>query len=275
MGCYEEYKDLLSKSYYEAIEHLLLKYSAAKDDYFREKSYQRFMEGKIKNITKGNFSRTSDGLYCHHIDEIKMLKISDQRFVKRNKIPFKYQKKDKLVYCDLIEHTILHALITKETTHEFGYPGYALFLKPLIEEWFVEERIPSMEWMKNCHKKAFLSPQEAVEILKVMEEMLGRNYYSTALEYHEAKQKQEDMQRMMATRLNEEERNKWIEKAKLLHSKSTRKEIVDSIYHLKFKDRTYEPFVSGMKKYTKDRILEELTIYLKGLSEHKDKPTVD
>ena len=60
-GC-NQYKDLLSKTYEQAVEFLLQKYGFAQDDYFREKSYQRFMNGEIKNITKGNFTRTVSGL---------------------------------------------------------------------------------------------------------------------------------------------------------------------------------------------------------------------
>lgn len=187
MSMYKEYKDLLSKTYDKAVEFLLQKYGFAQDDYFREKSYQRYMNGEIKNITKGKYSRTSEGLYCHHIDEIKELKISDQIFIKINKIPFEYQKKDRLVYCDLIEHTILHVLITKETDHEFGYQGYDLFLKPLIEEWYIDEKIPSPKWMKNCYHKSFLNPEEAINILKEMQKTLGKSYFSTPFEFHEEK----------------------------------------------------------------------------------------
>lgn len=72
MSNYEEYENLLSKfNYDEAVEFLLQKYGSAQDDYFRENSYQRFLKKEIKNITKGKFSRTSEGLYCHHIDEKK------------------------------------------------------------------------------------------------------------------------------------------------------------------------------------------------------------
>src|SRR5699024_11101712 len=105
------------------VDILLQKYGHALDDYYREASYVRFMQGEIKNITKGKYSRTSEGLYCHHIDEIKILKISDQSFIKRDNIPFRHQKRERLIYCDLIEHTILHVLITKETSNEFGLPG--------------------------------------------------------------------------------------------------------------------------------------------------------
>lgn len=37
-----EYKQLLSKNYDKAVEFLLKKYGTAEDDYFNEKSYERF-----------------------------------------------------------------------------------------------------------------------------------------------------------------------------------------------------------------------------------------
>src|SRR5690606_10185794 len=109
-------------------------------------SYQRFINGEIKTITKGKAARTSEGLYCHHIDEIKWLKISDQYFVKKYNIPFETQRKSRLVYCDLVEHTILHVLIAKETSFEYGNSEYVIYLKPEIEEWYLDERIPNLEW---------------------------------------------------------------------------------------------------------------------------------
>jgi len=221
MNRYKEYVDLLSKTYDEAVAFLLHKYGPAKDDYYREKSYYRFMNGEIKNITKGKYSRTSEGLYCHHIDEIKELKISDQLFIKRKNIPFEYQKKDRLVYCDLIEHTILHVLITKETSHEFGYLGYEAFLKPIIEEWYIEEKIPSPKWMKNCYDKSFLNPEESVHILKKMQKTIGMSYFTTPCEFHEEKQRRiEEYEERIEAR-----KRKWEEEGKKRAIEAKEKEI--------------------------------------------------
>ena len=35
------------------------------DDYYREKSYERFLNNEIKHITKGKYSRTNDGVFCN------------------------------------------------------------------------------------------------------------------------------------------------------------------------------------------------------------------
>src|SRR5699024_11973959 len=71
-----------------------------------------------------------------------LLKISDPAFVRQYNIPFEYQKKERLVYCDLIEHSILHVLIAKETSSKFGYFGLIAYLMPTIDFWYLREMIP-------------------------------------------------------------------------------------------------------------------------------------
>ena len=105
------YNSLLKMSYDDAVSLLLKKYGPSKADYFSEKSYQRFLNNEIKTISKGKISRTNEGLYCHHIDENKYLRISKPEVIKMFNIPFSSQRKESLVYCDIIEHAALHALI--------------------------------------------------------------------------------------------------------------------------------------------------------------------
>lgn len=189
MGNYKEYDNLLSKTYDEAVEFLLQKHGSVQHDYFIEKAYQRFMAGEIKTIKKGAHSRTSDGLVCHHIDEKKSLNLSNLLYIKRDKIPFRYQKKERLVYCDFIEHAILHALIAEETDGKFGALGYILYLVPTLEEWYLDEIIPTSPWQKNCFNKSFLTPDEAVDIIKKMQEKLGLPYSNTPSDYYEHKKR--------------------------------------------------------------------------------------
>lgn len=98
------YEKLLSFPYDEAVEALLEKYGPVIDDYFREKSYQRFFNNEIKSITKGKFLRTSEGLYCHHICENKYHNLTNIDFCREQNAPYEVHKKENLVYCDLIEH---------------------------------------------------------------------------------------------------------------------------------------------------------------------------
>ena len=46
---------MLTYQYNEAVEYLLKKYGKARDDYFREQSYERFLKGEIKKLQKESF----------------------------------------------------------------------------------------------------------------------------------------------------------------------------------------------------------------------------
>ena len=168
------YMSLLNLSYSQVVQYLLNKYGLANSDYFSEKSYERFLKREIKSITKGNFSRTNEGLFCHHIDEDKFENLSNIKFIKVNKYPFKYQKKDRLVYCDLFEHLILHALIAKETLGKLGLRGYKFYIKPIIEDWYIDDLEPEKEWMKTCKVKAFLSSKETKIILYNIDQIIKK-----------------------------------------------------------------------------------------------------
>lgn len=280
MNNFEEYLDLLSKNYEEAVDWLLQKYGSAQDDYFRESSYQRFMNGEIKTISRGKASRTSEGLYCHHIDEIKWLKISDQYFVKTYNIPFETQRKNRLVYCDLVEHTILHVLISKETSFECGNPGYEAYLKPQIEEWYLNKRIPALEWMKKCYIKSYLEPQRAFDLVKEMQKAMGKSYFNTLRDYYNEKKKIKENRQEWIEQYKQnqiDDRADQIKKAKLLHHKSPRSEIVSISYLLRHgyknpahstsikKSISSKEYDNEMKKYTKEEILDELLVYIEGI----------
>lgn len=167
------YNSLLNMSYEEAIHYLLNKYGEVSDDYFKEKSYARFLRGEIKTITKGKYSKTSEGLYCHHIYENKYENISSLYYINCFKYPFKYQKKESLVYCDLFEHLILHALIIKETEAEYGLHGYEEYLYPIAIDWFLNETDPKPEWMKKCKERAYLNQQDAEKIINKIHEIIS------------------------------------------------------------------------------------------------------
>ena len=78
-----EIKRQLDMTYSELVEYLLKKYGSAKYDYFCTESC------KSKN---SKVSRTSEGLYCHHIDEDKAIMLSNDKFAPNN--PFEYHKQN-------------------------------------------------------------------------------------------------------------------------------------------------------------------------------------
>lgn len=167
------YIDLLELDYPRAVAYLLEKYGESTEDYFKEKSYSRFLNDEIKTIGKGKVSRTSEGLYCHHIKENEYQNMAQENFIKNQNIPFEYQKKEHLVYCDLIEHAILHAIISKETNFQYGKPGLDVFLIPNIIEWYVQESKPTVQWMINCYEKSYIDKKEAIYLLETIQDYLG------------------------------------------------------------------------------------------------------
>ena len=127
-----EIKKQLDMTYSELVEYLLKKYGPAKYDYFCTESC------KSKN---SKVSRTSEGLYCHHIDEDKAIMLSNDKFALNN--PFEYQKADRLVYCNALEHLILHVKIVEEPKNKDankmelqGIGGAVNFLCPQINDYY-------------------------------------------------------------------------------------------------------------------------------------------
>jgi hypothetical protein len=91
----------IAMSYDEYVAYLLKKYGSAKCDYF----YNKMCVSKNMNV-----ERTNEGLFCHHIDEHnKTGSLSDP--LNAQKHPFDYQKAERLVYCNYLEHLLLHIKI--------------------------------------------------------------------------------------------------------------------------------------------------------------------
>lgn len=68
--------------------------------------------------------RKSEGLYCRLIDENKANMFTDGKFAATN--PFEYQEASRLVYCNLLEHLILHVKIAENPniqTNKGELPG--------------------------------------------------------------------------------------------------------------------------------------------------------
>ena len=71
--------------------------------------------GKISNnyfeMTKRNIESRC-GLLCHNIDEDKMIMLTNNAVAKSN--GYKYQIPEKLVYCNMLEHLLLHIKIMED-----------------------------------------------------------------------------------------------------------------------------------------------------------------
>nr|WP_259341204.1 hypothetical protein [Mammaliicoccus sciuri] len=169
---YSYYKKLLSLTYREAIQFLLEKHGEVIDNYYKEKSYNSFLDGKIKKITHGKYTKTKEGLYCHHTLENEHENISNTKFIAQYKYPFEYHKKENLVYCDLIEHLILHALITEETNGDRGFRGLVVFLIPMVKDWYIDGIEPIPIWKQLCRERAYLPKVYTKKLLMDVDELL-------------------------------------------------------------------------------------------------------
>ena len=131
----------LFMSYSEYVEHLLEKYGCSAYDYFRTPTC------KSKNP---KISRVEEGLYCHHIDEDKAIMLSMPEVAKL--YPFEYQKADRLAYCNILEHLLLHIKIAeerKDVASEVGMGGVALITEEINAHI---QRGYSAGWRKNTMK---------------------------------------------------------------------------------------------------------------------------
>ncbi len=119
------YLDQLKMSYIDLVAHLIAKYGKANGNYFLTETC------KSKNI---KITRGSEGLFCHHIDENKAIKLSKPEFA--IKYPFAYQKAERLVYCDILEHLILHIKIIEEPKEKMVGIGGAALICSQINDCF-------------------------------------------------------------------------------------------------------------------------------------------
>ncbi|MCF0217420.1 MAG: hypothetical protein HUJ42_00035 [Malacoplasma sp.] len=102
----KKYNKEFNMTYAQLVSHLLDKYGPAKYDYFFNSTF------KSKNQ---KISRSAEGLQCHHIDEDKAIMLSTREFAMNN--PFEYQKAERLIYCNIMEHLLLHVKIMEEPRH--------------------------------------------------------------------------------------------------------------------------------------------------------------
>lgn len=164
------YEKMLSMSYDEIVKLFLKKYGAAKHDYFTDR------ECTIKNKL---VSRTSEGLFCHHIDEDKAIMLSNDAYAAKN--PFEYQKKNRLVYCNLLEHLLLHVKIAEEPrnpdANENELPGIGgainYICKQLNDIYAGKE--PTDEWRKKATALVKNNFDDYIRILRHLWRVIEQN----------------------------------------------------------------------------------------------------
>ena len=169
----EIYKEL-KMSYGELQQYLLKKYGGAVYDYFHTP------ECKTKNR---KVTRTKEGLYCHHMDEDKGGSLSDP--LKARMQPFEWQKKERLVYCNILEHLILHikiAVMRQKKPLEkpcdvqffFSTDGIITICSD-INDMFMNDGT-SVEWKRRCFEEIKDNYADYIILMKTVLLYIKDNY---------------------------------------------------------------------------------------------------
>lgn len=114
-----EYQNVKDFSYEEYCGYLNKKYGAVPRKY-----------GSSKN------KRPDDGLFIHHVGEDEVASLSNRKIALAND-PV-YQEPENLVYCNYLEHLLLHIMIGEETagTKNLGLNGPFVFIVPALKNYF-------------------------------------------------------------------------------------------------------------------------------------------
>ena len=131
---------LLSLDYQSLVSLLLQTYGPVPYDYF---ATEECKSKRPKN------SRTKDGLVIHHIDEDKHILLGEPAIARE--LPFDYQRSDRLVYCNMVEHLLLHIKIAEERQDKHsgvGIGGCKLIYEQ-IDAW-IENGRPN-GWRGNLY----------------------------------------------------------------------------------------------------------------------------
>lgn len=161
--------ELLEMNYEQIVSYLLGKYGAVNGDYFLTEN----CKSKNKKI-----SRSKEGFFIHHIDEDKAILLSNDSHALQN--PFRYQKADRLVYCDIFEHLILHVKIAEEQENVYANPelvgigGAVNFICRQINDCYsdYEFKQPMMILIRDMIKDRF---DEYITILKRLLKVIENN----------------------------------------------------------------------------------------------------
>ena len=158
-----EYEKVKRYTYLQYCDYLQDKYGIGRCDYMTDNW------NKNRKVT-----RTSEGLYVHHKYEDHAIKLSDVEHAKKH--PFEWQKKENLLYCDLLEHLFLHELICEHSATvdiNVGLGGILQYIVPELNDVY-SGFIAKEPWRQKCHN-TIIGDKEVY--LKLLERIADRNYH--------------------------------------------------------------------------------------------------
>lgn len=160
-----EYNDVKNYTYLQYCEYLQKKYGIGLSDYMT-KSWNK----------NRKVSRTKEGLYAHHKYEDHAIMLSVPEYAKEN--PFEWQKKENIVYCNLLEHLFLHILICenpsadKNEYEQVGVGGVINFIVPELNDVY-SGWVSKKEWQNICHNVIINDKAVYMVLLKRFKNLYG------------------------------------------------------------------------------------------------------
>ena len=162
-----EYNIVKKYNYLEYCDYLQDKYGMGLCDYMRP------------SWTKNSkISRTKEGLYAHHKYEDHAIMLSHPEYAKNN--PYEWQKKENIVYCDLLEHLLLHILICENPSNDknkcemVGLGGVVNFIVPELNDVY-SGWVSKQVWQNNCHNVIIDEKNVYMILLKRFKELYDNN----------------------------------------------------------------------------------------------------
>lgn len=138
----EEYLKTAPMTYREYCGYLQQKYGVGRS------AYMTASWNKSKKCT-----RTNEGLFTHHIFEDHAIMLSSKDWAMRK--PYEWQLAENLVYCDYLEHLLLHILICEYPAEDanlfedVGVGGVVNFLVPQLNDLYSGWQ-PQKDYIKVC-----------------------------------------------------------------------------------------------------------------------------
>ena len=154
-----EFEKVKNMTYTEYCDYLQKKYGIGLADYMTKSFY------KNKKV-----SRTSEGLVAHHKAEDKMIQLSTKAVAQM--CLFEWQLKENIVYCDYLEHLLLHVLICKYPSPEknpmadVGFGGVVNFIVPELNDVY-SGWTSKQAWQLKCYDKVIDDKNVYLEILRM------------------------------------------------------------------------------------------------------------
>lgn len=141
----KEYNEIKKLNYLQYCDYLQKKYGIGLADYMT-KSWNK----------NAKVTRTKEGLLAHHKFEDHAIMLSTKDYAIKN--PYEWQKAENIIYCDYLEHLLLHILICespapdKNQNEAVGIGGVINYIVPELNDFYSGWET-TQAWRRACHNK--------------------------------------------------------------------------------------------------------------------------